>query len=123
MVGRGIRLGFGVLALAGARPKRKGTWTKARPLPNFTHRPARLATNRRKAFPRRIGFSGSKAFYASITPLAVNQPPFSPPSSKADSQLGRVARHTSRAKSSETTPSGSDQDIPRPPADIPDVKQ
>src|SRR5215468_12214850 len=30
----------------------------------------------------------------------------------ADSQLGRVARHTSRAKSSETTPSGSNEDIP-----------
>jgi hypothetical protein len=32
----------------------------------------------------------------------------------ADSQLGRVGRHTSRAKSSETTPGGSDEDIPRP---------
>jgi hypothetical protein len=42
---------------------------------------------------------------------------------KADSQRDRGARHISQAKRSEPTPSESEEDIPRPPADIPDVKR
>jgi hypothetical protein len=42
----------------------------------------------------------------------------------ADSQRGRgVAKHTSQAMPSEPMPSESAADIPRPPADIPDVKR
>jgi len=62
-----------------ARPGRKETWTRARPPLNFTRRPARPAMNRRKAFPRPNGFSGSRLFYASTIPPALNQPLFSPP--------------------------------------------
>jgi hypothetical protein len=41
----------------------------------------------------------------------------------ADSQRDRGARHISQAKRSEPTPSEFEEDIPRPPADIPDVKR
>ena len=42
----------------------------------------------------------------------------------ADSQRGRgAAKHTSQAMPSEPMPSESENDIPRPPADIPDVKR
>ncbi len=41
----------------------------------------------------------------------------------ADSQRGRATRHTSQMKSSEPTLSESDEDIPRPPADIPNLKR
>jgi cytochrome c553 len=41
----------------------------------------------------------------------------------ADSQRRSVAKHTSQAMPSEPMPSVSEDDIPRPPADIPDVKR
>ena len=41
----------------------------------------------------------------------------------ADSQRDRGARHISQAKRSEPTPSEFEEDIPRPPADIADVKR
>jgi mono/diheme cytochrome c family protein len=41
----------------------------------------------------------------------------------AESQRGRVAKHMSQARPSEPAPSQSDEDIPRPPADIPDIKR
>jgi mono/diheme cytochrome c family protein len=41
----------------------------------------------------------------------------------ADAQRDRGGRHVSQAKSSEPTPSEFGQDIPRPPADIPDTKR
>jgi hypothetical protein len=41
----------------------------------------------------------------------------------AESQRGRGARHMSQAKPSEPPPSAFEEDIPRPPADIPDAKR
>ena len=127
MPGRGFRLTFGLLALAVASSAgRKVTWTKAGPPLNFTHQPARPATNRRKAFPGRNGFSGSRAFYANTIPPALNQPPFSPLISKErrnDRPVSRPARHISEAKPSEPTPTDFGEDIPRPPAEIPNVKR
>ena len=41
----------------------------------------------------------------------------------ADSQRGRAAKHTSLAQPSEPTSRESEEDIPRPPADIPDVRR
>ena len=41
----------------------------------------------------------------------------------ANSQRGHAARRITEAKPSEPTPSDSGEDIPRPPADIPDVKR
>jgi hypothetical protein len=41
----------------------------------------------------------------------------------ADSQRGRGATHASQANSPEATPSVFGDEIPRPPADIPDVKR
>jgi hypothetical protein len=41
----------------------------------------------------------------------------------AQSQRDRVARHTSQAKPSEPPPHESDEDVPRPPADIPNIKR
>ena len=40
----------------------------------------------------------------------------------ADSQRGRVARHTSLVRPAEPSSRESEEDIPRPPADIPDVR-
>ncbi len=40
---------------------------------------------------------------------------------RADSQRGRVAKHMSQARP--TTPTESEDDIPRPPAEIPDIKR
>jgi hypothetical protein len=39
------------------------------------------------------------------------------------SQRDRAARHTSQVKSSKPMPSESNEDIPRPPADIPNIKR
>jgi hypothetical protein len=39
----------------------------------------------------------------------------------AESQRSRAAKQTGQARSAEPTPSASEEDIPRPPADIPDV--
>jgi hypothetical protein len=41
----------------------------------------------------------------------------------AETQHGRPAKHSSQAKPSEPTLSGSEDDVPRPPADIPDVRR
>jgi hypothetical protein len=41
----------------------------------------------------------------------------------AEAQRGRIAKRTSQAKLSEPTPSESGEDIPRPPADIPNIKR
>jgi len=41
----------------------------------------------------------------------------------AQSQRDRVAGHTSQAKPSEPMPHESDADVPRPPADIPNIKR
>jgi len=41
----------------------------------------------------------------------------------ADSQRGRAVKHTSLARPSEPTARNSEEDIPRPPADIPDVRR
>jgi hypothetical protein len=41
----------------------------------------------------------------------------------ADAQRDRGSRHMSQVKPSEPTPSGIEEDIPRPPAEIPDVKR
>ena len=41
----------------------------------------------------------------------------------AETQPGRAAKHSTQAKPSEPTLSESEEDVPRPPADIPDVKR
>jgi hypothetical protein len=41
----------------------------------------------------------------------------------AEAKPSRVARHASQAKSSETTAGEVNEDIPRPPADIPDTSR
>jgi hypothetical protein len=41
----------------------------------------------------------------------------------ADSQRGRLARHTGQTRREESRTSDFGQDIPRPPADIPDAKR
>jgi hypothetical protein len=41
----------------------------------------------------------------------------------AESQSSRLAKHVSQARPAEPTPSEFGEDIPRPPADIPDVKR
>jgi hypothetical protein len=41
----------------------------------------------------------------------------------AESQRGGIANHVSQARPSEPTPRVFEEDIPRPPADIPDTKQ
>jgi len=41
----------------------------------------------------------------------------------AESQRGRLAKHVSQARPAEPTPSEFGEDIPRPPADIPDVRR
>jgi len=41
----------------------------------------------------------------------------------AESQRGAVARRVSQARPSEPQPPNAEQDIPRPPADIPDVSR
>lgn len=41
----------------------------------------------------------------------------------AESQRGGIAKHVSQARPSEPTPRVFEEDIPRPPADIPDTKQ
>ena len=43
--------------------------------------------------------------------------------SSADAQRNLGVRQMSQVKPSEPTPSGFEEDIPRPPADIPDVKR
>jgi hypothetical protein len=80
MPGRGVRLTFGLLALALASSAgAQGNLDQGRTAPQLYALPAQPATNRRKAFPRRNGFSASKAFYASTIPPAANRLPFSPP--------------------------------------------
>jgi mono/diheme cytochrome c family protein len=41
----------------------------------------------------------------------------------AESRRGQLAKHASQAKASDPTPSESEEDIPRPPADIPNAKR
>jgi mono/diheme cytochrome c family protein len=43
--------------------------------------------------------------------------------SLADSQRGRIARHTSQTRPDEPRTSEFEEDIPRPPADIPDLRR
>jgi hypothetical protein len=123
MVGRGIRLGFGFLALAVANSaEAQGNLDQGKTAAQLyasacaTCHKSPQSVSKTKWMFRLESFRESAAILAAY--LKGQDKTLS-----AGSQLGRVDRHTSQAKSSETTRSWSDEDVPRPPADIPDVKR
>ena len=131
MVGRGIRLGFGVLALAVANSAgAQGNLDQGKTAAQLYASACATCHKSPQSVSKTNRFFGLESFlrehYTSSRESAAILAAYLKGQDKtlsADSQLGRAAGHTSRAKSSETTPSGSNEDIPRPPADIPDVKR
>ena len=122
MVGRVIRLGFGFLALAVANSAgAQGNLDQGKTAACHKSPQSVSKTNRffgLESFLREH-YTSSRESAAILAAYLKGQDR----TLSADSQLARAVGHTSRAKSSETTPSGSNEDIPRPPSDIPDVRR
>ncbi len=131
MVGRGIELGFGFLALAVANSAgAQGNLDQSKTAAQLYASACATCHKSPQSVSKTKWFFGLESFlrehYTSSRESAAILAAYLKGQDKtlsAESQLGRVARHTSQAKSSETTPSGPDEDVPRPPADIPDVKR
>jgi hypothetical protein len=131
MVGRGIRLGFGFLALAVANSaEAQGNLDQGKTAAQLyasacatCHKSPQSVSKTKWMFRLesflREHYTSSRESAAILAAYLKGQDK----TLSAGSQLGRVDRHTSQAKSSETTRSWSDEDVPRPPADIPDVKR
>lgn len=131
MPGRGVRLTFGLLALAVASSAgAQGNLDQGRTAAQLYASACATCHKSPQSVSKTKWIFGLESFlrehYTSSRESAAILAAYLKGQDKtlsAESQLGRVARHTSQAKSSETTPSGPDEDVPRPPADIPDVKR
>ena len=131
MVGRVIRLGFGFLALAVANSAgAQGNLDQGKTAVQLYASACATCHKSPQSVSRTNRFFGLESFlrehYTSSRESAAILAAYLKGQDRtlsADSQLARAVGHTSRAKSSETTPSGSNEDIPRPPSDIPDVRR
>ena len=131
MVGRVIRLGFGFLALAVANSAgAQGNLDQGKTAVQLYASACATCHKSPQSVSKTNRFFGLESFlrehYTSSRESATILAAYLKGQDRtlsADSQLARAVGHTSRAKSSETTPSGSNEDIPRPPSDIPDVRR
>jgi len=130
MSGRGIRLGVGFLALAlassaGAQGNLDQGKTGAQLYASACatcHQSARSVSKTKWFFGLesflRDHYTSSSESAAILAAYLKGQQ-----KSSADAQRNLGVRQMSQVKPSEPTPSGFEEDIPRPPADIPDVKR
>ena len=130
MLGRGVRLAFGFLALAVAdSAEAQGDLDQGKSAVQLfasacatCHKSPQSVSETKLFFGLesflREHYTSSRESAAILAGYFKGQQKFS-----ADSQRGHVARHISEAKPLEPTPTDFGEDIPRPPADIPNVKR
>jgi hypothetical protein len=125
---RGVRLWFGFLALAVANPAgAQGNLDQAKTAAQLyasacaaCHKSPQSVSKTKSSFGLesflRDHYTSSRESAAILAAYLKGQEKQS-----AESQRDRGARQVSQAKPSEPTPSAFEEDIPRPPADIPEV--
>jgi hypothetical protein len=130
MPGRGVRLTFGLLALALASSAgAQGNLDQGRTAPQLYASACATCHKSPQSVSKTKWFFGLESFlrehYTSNRESAAILAAYLKGQEQlsADFQRDRGTRHISQAKRSEPTLSEFDEDIPRPPADIPDVKR
>jgi hypothetical protein len=130
MAGRGVRMAFGFLALAVASSaEAQGNLDQGKTAVQLyasdcamCHKSPQSVSNTKWFFGLesflRQHYTSSRESAAVLAAYLKEQDRLS-----AESQRDRVARHTSQASSSQPTTGNFEEDIPRPPADIPNVKR
>ena len=126
MPGRGFRLTFGLLALAVASSAgAQGNLDQGRTAAQLYASACATCHKSPQSVSKTKWFFGLESFlrehYTSSSESAAILAAYLKGEDKRSA--GHVARHISEAKPSEPTPTDFGEDIPRPPADIPDVKR
>jgi hypothetical protein len=130
MLGRGVRLAFGFLALAVADSAEvQGDLDQGKSAVQLFASACAICHKSPQSVSETKWFFGLESFlrehYTSSRESAAILAAYLKGQEQlsADFQRDRGTRHISQAKRSEPTLSEFDEDIPRPPADIPDVKR